>query len=140
MLVLMFLLVISQIALATWAILTYNRLKNEALQFFTPESESKPSHFAASIDAVSIILARAVAAQVKTTLMGLSSGAVRTEKAAQADMAEAGIAQMIPGLGRTLKRNPGLLDLALGFLSRGQPAQASPVDQGNSVTRPKFNL
>ena len=119
--------------------------KNFLVTFVTPVAEGQPSPFAAAVDATSTIVARSVVAQAKTTLMGMSSGVARAEKGLQGDVAVdvlgqspwGGLLSSFPLVRKTLRRNPQLLDLALGAISKMGPKGASPGDSGQS---PKFQL
>lgn len=115
--------------------------------FTTSPGDGKPSPLAEVIQASSEILARSILAQAKTTLMGFKSGMAKAERGIQGDLAE-GIAEQagfgsvldaIPGARKSLRKNPGLIDIALSFLgnrSNGNHAGAA----GSSGDRPRFNL
>ena len=128
----------------------FKKIKAVLTEFVVPAEENKPSPLALAGDAFAVMLGRAIVAQIKTVLMGLESGRVRGEKAVQGDLAldiagQSPLAPLLgamPNLGRTLKRNPGLLDLALPFLAKlAQPKGngSGPAVAGSS-SQPKFKL
>lgn len=125
----------------------YRYIEQVILGFITPESEGKPSPLATSLDVVAQMFARAITAQIKTTLMGLESGLVRGEKAVQGDIAVdlagqtplAGLLGAFPTLKKSLRRNPGLLDMALPVLASLAGKATSPGGNGSSGS-PKFKL
>lgn len=95
---------------------------------FNSDNE-KPSQFAQSVDLISHIFAQSMTREIKTTLMGMKSGQVRAEQAVMKGIAEdaieqnpmaSGLAEAFPGLGKRLTKNPALLQLVLGALSRIQ--------------------
>jgi len=121
------------------------RTKDEIKAFITPLPDGNASPLAQTADALSIVLARAVAAQLKTTFMGAQSGAVRAEKGIEGDIAEGllsaqsplagALLNSFPALKKTLRRNPQLIDLALSKLpgliqsGGGGNHNVQPVDQ-----------
>jgi hypothetical protein len=150
---------ISTLCLIVYALFKFNGIKksitsriesitNQVQTFFNPVSDGTPSEFAKLTDNISVIFARSIAAQVKTTLMGIQSGMVRAQKAVEGDIAE-GIVEgsspiasaalnALPGLRKTLRRNPGLADIAAGVLSRiGTSRSDNPGNNGDKV---KFHL
>lgn len=135
-------------------LLVVRRKYREFESFITPPEEGKPSPLAQFVDAASVIAARAIAAQVKTTIMGFVSGAARASAAVEGDIVEAkaqqfglgAILESMPALKKTLRRNPGLADLAisklgpmLGMGSSPAQSQGGPTAQGNGHS-PKFKL
>lgn len=129
--------------------LLYRAIKRQILAFIVPAKEGEASALAQALDAFSIMLARSLTAQIKTTLMGMNSGLARAEKAIQGDLALdvagqnptiGGILAAFPSLGKTLRRNPQLLDLALSFLSkRGANSGSNGLSPANGE-QPKFKL
>jgi hypothetical protein len=115
--------------------------------FIIPTGESEPSPLAKTIDAASIIVARSLVAQLKTTFMGKQSGEVRGEHAVQGDMALdvanqsplGSILTAFPSLGKSMRRNPQLLDLAMGVASKYM-GKVSTGGNGSSSSQPKFKL
>jgi len=125
--------------------LFYRHISKTLQQFITPEAEGKASPLANITDVAAGMFARAVIAQGKGLLMGLQSGAVRAEKAIASDIAEGAMQQTpvgalltsFPALRKSLRRNPGLMDVALQFLANRQ--SRSPGN-GSTESQPKFNL
>lgn len=118
------------------------------LGFLTPQEDGKPSPVAVVADAFCSMLARAVVMQAKATFMGVQSGAARAEKAIQADIAEDMVNQSNPMLGaalasfpalrKTLRRNPGLVDIALQYLASRQGVPGG--NHSKETASPKFKL
>lgn len=151
--ILLLLILISNVALVALiglGALVGARWARQIHQFLTPAGEGQPSPAYHAIDAVAAILARAITAQVKTTLMGKSSGEARAEQAVMADIAEDTLDQKLPLAGailnsfprlrKSLRRNPALLDLALSQFSKmgtqsGVGNGSAPVGQS-----PRFKL
>lgn len=125
-------------------VLLFVKSRRIVLDFILPEGEGKPSPLAQAVDVACSFLARALIAQSKGFLMGLQSGQQRAEKAVKGDIAEGIVSQnplgallmSFPALKKTLRRNPALLDMALGNLSNNQ----MNVPGGNGENSPKFNL
>ena len=128
--------------LGAW--LAGRRLRAVVLDFLTAAEPGSPSPLATAADILASMIGRAVAAQLKTSLMGMESGLKRGERtieeAASADiMAQSplsGILDGFPTVKKTLRRNPQLLDAALGLISKMGGSQVSP---GNG-SRPRFSL
>lgn len=127
----------------------YRRLTAVVTEFISPTAPNQPSPMAITAEALSAMVARAITAQLKTTLMGMESGASRGEKAVQGDLALdiagqtplGAVLGAFPRLSKTLRKNPGLLDFALGAISKvgaGRGAPATP-DTSNG-DRPRFHL
>lgn len=116
------------------------------------EGKPAPSPFAAVCLEISDMLARALVARVKTTFMGKASGEARAEASLDTDIAldlaaqqnpVAGLIGQIPGVRKTLKRNPQLLDAAINmFMKRAGSGSAPVPSAGNnghsSITKFKF--
>lgn len=134
--------------IAFW--LVFRRIRAVVIDFLTPESENKPSPFGLAIDGVASSIARAIMAQAKAYLMGLQSGQVRGEKAIQGDLAlddaqnsPIGALLNYPNVRRTLKRNPGLMDIAAQFLLPrllGQTGQGQNSGNHAESSPPRFKL
>jgi len=102
--------------------------------FVTPKGPEEASPLASVVDVGADMVARAITARIKTSLMGQQSGQVRQEKAVDGAIAEdlaraahplAGtLLDAMPELRKTLRKNPGLLDFALSKLGAVQAAQA----------------
>jgi len=96
-------------------------------EFVRPKGPDEASPLANCVDVGADMVARAVTARIKTSLMGSQSGQVRQEKAIEGAIAEdmvraahplAGtLLDAMPELRKTLKKNPALLDFALSRLS-----------------------
>ena len=134
-------LVLGQFAFLVW-ITAVCRGKIRDLQttlraFISPTGPEEASPLASVVDVGADMVARAVTARIKTSLMGSASGQVRQEKAVEGAIAEdmvraahplAGtILDAMPELRKTLKKNPQLLDFALSKLAnmkgQNQPAE-----------------
>lgn len=129
----------------------FRRVKSDIIEFVTPPAEDKPSRLSKTIDAVAISFGRAIAAQVKTTLLGARSGIVRGEKAIQGEMAIETAEQTpmlssllgsFPGLRGSLRKRPELIDIALALGNKlgigvgGSPESGNHSEQNS----PKFQL
>lgn len=130
-----------QIAFLGW-VTAHVRGKVRELQstlraFITPNGPDEASPLASVVDVGADMVARAVTARIKTSLMGSQSGQVRQEKAVEGAIAEdmvraahplAGtLLDSMPELKKTLKRNPALLDFALSKLA-GMQQQQKPAE------------
>jgi len=106
-------------------------------EFVTPKGPDEASPLASVVDVGADMVARAVTARIKTSLMGQQSGQVRQEKAVEGAIAEdlaraahplAGtLLDAMPELRKTLRKNPGLLDFALSKLGAMQKDQSAVV-------------
>ena len=127
-------LLLAQVVLIGW-ISVVCRGKIRDLQstirvFVTPKGPEEASPLASVVDVGAGMVARAVTAQIKTSLMGQQSGQVRQERAIDGaiaeDMARAAhplagtLLDAMPELRKTLRKNPALLDFALSKLSTMQ--------------------
>jgi len=102
-------------------------------EFVRPKGPEEASPLANCVDVGADMVARAVTARIKTSLMGSQSGQVRQEKAIEGAIAEdvaraahplAGtLLDAMPELRKTLRKNPGLLDFALSKLGAVQQQQ-----------------
>lgn len=137
-------LVLGQFAFIVW-ISAICRGKIRDLQttlraFITPIGPQEASPLASVVDVGADMVARAVTARIKTSLMGSQSGQVRQEAAVEGAIAEdmvraahplAGtLLDAMPELKKTLKKNPQLLDFALSKLANmQQPKEPDGVQQ-----------
>jgi len=107
--------------------------------FVRPKGPEEASPLASCVDVGADMVARAVTARIKTSLMGSQSGQVRQEAAVDGAIAEdlaraahplAGtLLDSMPELRKTLRKNPALLDFALSKLDAMQqqkPQSAQP--------------
>jgi len=125
----------------------FNRLKQIITDFITPVEPDKPSQLANVTEVVAGMFGRAITAQIKTTLMGMESGASRALKAVEGDIALdrtsqsplAGLLGSFPTLRKSIRRNPQLLDVALGVISDMASRKAGSGSNG-SGERTKFQL
>jgi len=119
--------------------------------FITPEGEGKPSPLANFIQAGADIVSRTLVMQAKATFMGKQSGDSRAMKAIEGDVAQdmisgaspmlGGLLQSFPSLSKTLRRNPGLADMALQFLASKMGGNKGVSVPGNGTSEsPRFNL
>lgn len=123
------------------------RLRAIIREFVSSPAENQPSPFAIWCDSVAMVFARAITAQIKTTLMGVQSGSVRAEKAIEADIAEDMLSQSpigalldsFPTLRKSIRRNPALLPLVQGALQRVFKG-GNGGSQVSSASQPKFKL
>lgn len=98
---------------------------NQLLDFISPIDDKTPSPLGTLVANVAHHAGQGIAQEIKTTLMGKSSGESRLEKAAQGELAlavaeqnpkMAAIMQAMPAFGKSVRKNPGLLELAMQFL------------------------
>lgn len=121
------------------------RVFSQIVAFITPEADGKPSSLALTVQAGGEMIARSIVAQAKSTFMGKQSGDVRGEQAVLADIATdkinmvnpalGAILNSFPSLGKTLRRNPALIDFALSKLTGSQG-----VSVGDNGGKPKFKF
>jgi len=114
-------------------------LQSTLREFVAPKGPEEASPLASVVDVGADMVARAVTARIKTSLMGSQSGQVRAEKAVEGAIAEdmvraahplAGtLLDAMPELRKTLKKNPALLDFALSKLGAMQQQQSAPEVQ-----------
>lgn len=121
----------------------YQRVREDVRNFITAPDPQTPSPLAQAVDATAQVIARGVIAQGKATLMGVQSGAARSERAAAAAAAKEAIPGLgaldaiMPGLSGKLVKNPQLLNLAAAFLSKRAanggniPQPAAPFQEHN---------
>lgn len=108
--------------------------REQILGFVLSPGEGKQSPLGDFLDATSMMFARALVAQAKTTFMGLASGASRGAAAVEGDIAVdmasnqspmiAGLIQSSPMLQKTLRRNPMLAMIASAALQKLMGAQS----------------
>jgi len=118
-------------------------LQSTLRDFCSPKGPEEASPLANVVDVGADMVARAVTARIKTSLMGSQSGQVRQEKAVDGaiaeDMARAAhplagtLLDAMPELRKTLRKNPGLLDFALSKLGA---MQASSTNAPTAITTP----
>jgi len=127
-------LLLGQIVLIGWiAVVCRGKIRDlhsTIRDFVTPKGPEEASPLASVVDVAADMVARAVTARIKTSLMGQQSGQVRQEKAVDGAIAEdlaraahplAGtLLDAMPELRKTLRKNPGLLDFALSKLAAMQ--------------------
>jgi len=116
-------------------------LQSTLREFVTPKGPDEASPLASVVDVGADMVARAVTARIKTSLMGSQSGQVRQEKAVDGAIAEdlargahplvGTILDNMPELRKTLRKNPGLLDFALAKL--GNMGQTQPETAGQQT-------
>jgi len=149
-------LLLVQIVLIGWIAVTcrgkIRDLQSTVRTFITPKGPEEASPLATIVDVGADMVARAVTARIKTSLMGSQSGVVRQEKAVDGAIAEdlaraahplAGtLLDAMPELRKTLRRNPGLLDFALQKLAAANPQSADKIAviaNENHIRRGKIN-
>lgn len=131
------------------AVVIFRRVSATVSAFLQPTGENQPSPLATSVDAFSVIFARSITTSLRAMLMGMQSGVVRSEKAVEGDIAEgvaengspilAAAMQAFPALRKTIRRNPGLVDLALSRLG-GSLVGHKDRQPGNGQSKFKFGL
>lgn len=125
------------------------RYEAEIRELIEPVADGQPSPLASAIDAASQVAARAITAQLKTTFMGIESGARRGASGIAADVVEdaaagspiGAILSSFPTVRKSLRRNPGLIDVALGLV--GNMSQRGNGGNGHmpvEVGKPRFKL
>lgn len=134
------------LALSLHIIIKIKAKYGEIISFITPHDNNQPSQLAAVSEALSEMIGRAIVASLRGFLLGQKS--IETRQANAENGAEisasplGGLVNMLPvSLKKSLIKNPQLLDLAMGFMSRsggsggnGRTSGAGPSSQ------PKFNL
>lgn len=124
----------------------WRRLSDLIWDFIAPEAENKPSKLAATIQIFADMLGRGVAASIKGAFMGMESGIKRAEQALQGEIVDqqaennpmlGAVLESFPKLKKTLKRNPALLDMALGIIAKRNGGSQTSGSGSNS---PKFKL
>jgi len=127
-------LLLGQIVFIAWITAVCRRkirdIQRTFEEFVRPKGPEEASPLANCVDVGADMVARAVTARIKTSLMGSQSGQVRQEKAIEGAIAEdivraahplAGtLLDAMPELRKTLKKNPALLDFALSKLGAMQ--------------------
>lgn len=119
----------------------FRRIYDDIQYLFTPKGEGLPSPAAEVVNQIAESAGQALFRQVKTSFGANKSAEVRAGKAIDADIAEgmlqatnpglATILDSIPGLKKTLRRNPALIDLAMEKLAGKFGGGAAP--QGDAV-------
>lgn len=139
---------ITLLLLASGAViwLVWRRLQGLIWDFIVPEAENKPSKLANVLQIFADMIGRGVAASIKGAFMGMESGIKRAEQAIEADMVDqqvnsnpvlGAVLESFPKLKKTLRRNPALLDVALGIIAKRNGNSQSLVSGSNE---PKFKL
>lgn len=127
-------------------------LKRNFTEFISAPSADKDSPLSQAINGLSVRFAKAMAVEVKTTMMGMLSGQARGDQAlknaeAQIDIAMDNpiLAELIDTLPKNIKKmaykNPMVTRLImskLGTMGGGSPAP--PVSIGSGNGKAKFNL
>jgi len=140
-------LLLGQIVFIAWITVVcrgkVRELQRTIREFVTPKGPDEASPLASVVDVGADMVARAVTARIKTSLMGEQSGKVRQEAAVEGAIAEdvaraahplAGtLLDAMPELRKTLRKNPGLLDFALSKLGA---MQASSTSAPSAITTP----
>jgi len=123
------------------------KLQRNITEFITPPRENEPSPLANVVNVVTDQIGRSVAAQAKAALMAHASAAARAEKAVAGDIAEdvasqqpglAALMQQFPTLTKSIRRNPGLLDVAMSMLPRLMGGKGN--GSGKLGSTPDFKL
>ncbi len=122
------------VALFVYLLWRFRAFYNECICFVTPPSENTQSMLANVVQAIVDSLAKQIAIQLKTTIMGIISGYSRSAQSSQTEAVEdavaarmpaiAGIMDLFPGLKKKLVKNPLLLNFAIEKLSKKAPEKA----------------
>lgn len=126
----------------------YAKINEVVKTFITPPEEGKPSALAMTSQAFAEIIARSMMAQAKGFLMGLQSGETRGKQAIAGDVVQdslgasplAAILGSFPSLKKSLRRNPQLLDLAMGMLTKGNSGGGGSSNNGHSDFQSRLGL
>lgn len=135
------------LALSFYIILKIRAKYREIISFITPSGNNQPSQLAAVSEALSEMIGRAIVASLRGFLLGQKSIETRQATAAAGEEMTAspigGLVNMLPvSLKKSLIKNPQLLDLAMGFLSKsgGSGGNGHTISTGGPSSKPKFNL
>lgn len=137
---LLLLTVLAGLAGGVWIALRVRTIYGQIVYMLTPEADGKQSPIAGIAAGLASLAGRAAAVEVKTTLMGHASAQSRQLSAIQGDIAEdvaaaqpglPGLLSAFPSLGKRIRKNPGLLDLAAPLLSRWMASNAQPTTSAN---------
>lgn len=115
------------------------RFEQAFASFVTAPDEKTPSLFASTVDNISRTVGHGVAIELKTTFMGIQSGAKRAEQAVMNDIVQdtvqeasplaGAVLESFPSLKKTIAKNPALLDV---LLSRVMGGMASKTNNGGA--------
>jgi len=130
--------------------LKFRNIYRDIVSFITPIDEKTPSPLANVASVVADMFSRSICASIKSTFMGKQSAEVRQNAGIEADIAEGmlsatnpaigAILNSFPALKKTLRRNPGLMDLALSkLIPKIQSAPSTEVGQPSNG-QVKFKL
>jgi hypothetical protein len=118
--------------------------------FIQPVDDKTPSQLAKTTEIISDMIARSIMAQAKTFMMGLQSGQNRAETAIKGDITEdminqssnplGAILSSFPAVKKSLRRNPQLLDLAMGYLGSKMQGKGNNGDKPVASGQVKFKL
>jgi hypothetical protein len=122
---------------------------DEIRAFVSPVDDKTPSPLAATVEAMSEVFSRTLIMQAKAVFMGKQSGEARASAAIEADIAESALAEKspmlsmalnaIPGLKKSLRKHPELIDMAIQKFASNHTTQ--PVSSGgNGNGKVKFSL
>lgn len=136
-----FLLLLNAAFLTTF-LLFCRRLNNIVSQFRSfaqPAGDNQPSPLANVTQVAADMVGRSICASLKATFMGRQSGDSRAIQAIAGDIVEDNLAKSqfgtvltaFPTLKKTLRRNPGLLDLAMSMLNNPGNARSSSGSSGD---------
>lgn len=124
----------------------WRRICEIVWDFIAPQGDNKPSKLANILQIFADMVGRSIASTLKSTFMGLESGLKRSEQAVQGEIVEAqasqnpilaSVLESFPKLKKTLKRNPALIDVALGMMAKRNGGTSS-IGAGSET--PKFKL
>lgn len=111
------------LALSFYVLLKIRAKYREIVDFVTPLSNGQPSQLAVVSEALAEMVGRAIVASLRGFLLGQKSIEARQANAEAGEAMTAsplgGIVNMLPvSLKKSLIKNPQLLDLAMGYLSK----------------------
>tara|TARA_Y100000310_G_scaffold303899_1_gene342603 strand:+ start:200 stop:595 length:396 start_codon:yes stop_codon:yes gene_type:complete len=119
-----------------------SKIENDFYSLLLPLGENQPSPLATWVEASAHSQGRAIATEIKTTLMGQASGRARLQTAIEGDMAQdaltvnnplvAGLLESFPTVKKRALKNPGVIDFLINKLASGsggsQPPNNGPTD------------
>ncbi len=125
-----------------WCLWKFYRFWGDIRVFVSPAGENQPSQLAVFVQAIVDSLARQIAIQLKTTIMGIISGYSRSAQAAETSAVEcavadkmpaiAGIMDLFPGLKKKLVKSPLLLNFAIEKLTHKSKPERAENSGGTS--------
>lgn len=134
------------LALSFYILIKIRSKYREIVDFITPPGDKQPSQLAVVSEALAEMVGRAIVASLRGFLLGQKSIETRQANAqAEGELTTSplgGLVNMLPiSLKKSLIKNPQLLDLAMGFMSRSGGSGGNGRTGGSGPSsQPKFNL